>query len=443
MVLPYGTYKTSDELVYDTNPGVSIRGDGSEATVIWCNVDAGTTGSEFIARPDLLQAARSIVIEGINFRGPGTDTAYGTAPCQRSGLQIPSGATVSKCEATLCYAGFDGAADHWRLEHCNSTTNQFGLYLGKEINAEGDQTIIGCFLTGNKFASIGISASNSMDGVTITSTHLGYTPICIWKQDPDSADTGGGYAANNNGIVKCTFTDVAFENYAYGAIVAEDPAKCAVTDSVFIGCNAANQLSNDTLISGSPLTQDANVTAQSFSRNTVISSPGITGQGDVYTFSVSDMSDTRIVWRGAFSIDSGKRLVNDSATLAGANVIEDGRGRVGSIIRAVATIAANQLLYASTSLDRVSPYPTGSTPPPLGVAAHAATNGQKIVVWRRGPVSISSTDTGNLTAHNLYLKPDGSNAGQVVKASSFSDGPLVGYSQAGITSSLVPAWLQL
>lgn len=85
----------------------------------------------------------------------------------------------------------------------------------------------------------------------------------------------------------------------------------------------------------------------------------------------------------------------------------------------------------------VQPYQT-SGKPPVGVnpLALTGTTGGAVTLLNAGVVAVN-VHTGNSVAAASYVKPDLTNPGAVVQASSFSDGPIVGYSMFASTGGKV------
>ncbi len=113
----------------------------------------------------------------------------------------------------------------------------------------------------------------------------------------------------------------------------------------------------------------------------------------------------------------------------------------GCVVWTNGTVTRGDLLepvLVSGQYRRFQQYQTAGKPP-SGVAYYDATTDAS---WPGSRPSMAGTiiqngiarinvNSGNTIAAMKYVKPDASHAGCVVEASSFSDGPIVGYTEIG------------
>ncbi len=108
----------------------------------------------------------------------------------------------------------------------------------------------------------------------------------------------------------------------------------------------------------------------------------------------------------------------------------------GPLVYTTGTITRGDLVESVivSSVRRVQQYQTAGKPP-MGVAYWAAV-GSSTLILQNGFARIN-VNSGNTIAAGKYVKPDASNVGCVVEATSFSDGPIVGYTEIGSETSSI------
>ena len=131
-------------------------------------------------------------ISNISLIGPGSYT-LGYAPCKTTAIRLNSNSIVGdNCYISGFFANVEFWGNHQQVRNSKLPNSAYALEFPDAMPTVGNQIVQGCDLTGSTIATVHCGGSGNADFVIWDATHMGFSPVCLFKTDNQSGWDGSG-----------------------------------------------------------------------------------------------------------------------------------------------------------------------------------------------------------------------------------------------------------
>ncbi len=440
-----GRYPINDEIVLPQYGLASLEG----PFALVCTTDFGSGkhaiknafSSQFPVLKDFTVESSNESMTMASFLSGGSNP-----PVAMHGVQVQ---TRNRLENVRVYGfnrGFNlSNFDHGTMRDCKATNCFYGYYFGAGV-AYGDMSFTKCDAEGGYRALFGVSPGCSIEGSSFRDASWTNSPWTFFFEGD------GRGSANGGGMADILFSNCNREFHGNGyAYIAPGAGRVTIWMHVVppdIGPSGGGG-------GGTWLDTNYPVTAAIYNDSATImfvqhSEWHLAYPGNAtYVFdngtSASTQFDGPCKFIGPGPAGIVKTALDDSnGTMQVRLVVAEGvnyapaGGRMevgeGPVVYVTGTVTRGDLVESVivSTVRRVQRYQT-SAAAPMGVAYWDA-SGNSTTILTSGIARIN-VNAANTVAAGKYVKPDTSNAGCVVEATSFSDGPIVGFTEVGHETS--------
>lgn len=406
---PAGTYRMTGTITVPSK--VTLRGAGIGASTLSWATDLGI-GRYAVASTGGVQHLAPQYQE-IAFAGPRSTflPTVGTRSCLMDGVQATSWTHMDEVFVSGFGANIVITGDHQKFRNTRSIYGYFNVYFGDNaaVTTTGDQEFDGCTFDFAAWANVAVHGNNTITDAHWSSTHLGFAPYGFYKFDAlhpttgvpgTAAALGGGAVASTVGLLNgCSLDKVQFEEQGNAAI-QDDSTGAGQGMGTLMGTTINEPFHS---WNGSDLYKIA-ARVKDYGVHTRISrSSQIThgtqgfGPGNIATYHIPV---------GGITIDGGaiQNLFSPTSNVVEGLLIRNYQ-YTGRVLIATAACVAGDIMEKSLNGFEVNRYVLASAGRPImGVAAHAASAGQRVCVITEG---IAYVLCEAVSYGGLYVIPGG------------------------------------
>lgn len=426
---PPGTYKITAQITMGGGRAAFGGSSAASTILLWPN-DLGAGNFCFTNYSSVNGLGPTV--DNLTLQGPIVITTTNQTPANMMGIYLDQRFTVNMCEVKGFYASIYYNGDHCTVMNSRLYGSWYSILRDKVSGRTGDNVFFNCDCTGPVgYASLAVTGTDHISGDVFEHVHLGFTAYGIW---------GEANISHEDMVDDCTFIAVNFEQCGNEMIGCNSDR--SIHDNWFYNCQAAQFGAAATHIVGKPA--NGAIEALNFYNNH--------GMGEFLKQANTNYASAAIYLAHAhpalndLGYIDGIRLNNIppmSAPTENSNLPlqtlkntytmgADSCRQGGALMRATAaTITANYLLM-DNGAGLVRHYDAsvgGIAHRPVGVASMAAASSAIVPVATSGEIQVNVASGTTITPG--LVKPDPSNVGAVVNATSLSDIPIVGQAVEG------------
>jgi hypothetical protein len=422
LYVPVGTYILNQELLVDS--GIEVLGDGIGLTNLKWTTDIGSSSTvKFGLNMELIgqSAPFGTAVKNLTLVGPSGARQLGVRQVWMHGIHANGAAVIRDVEIKGFNGGLYTTQDHERFEDLKISNCYYGVYFGPS-GTQGSQVFTNADLTGNAFASVGVSNDGIIGGVVWTSVQFGKSPYAFYKEGP--ALPSRDLLLGGQVFASCTF-----DSCGNGVMAGTNTTQ--VAGLTMTSCTSSNVFDVTQRAPGEPT--DAMVKVGNFGYSRIIASNPFTTPGDQGIFQMDAFGGSYLDDCGA-AIDACASANKQFLNLHQGSTTEiryyDARCR---IMMTGQTISRWSLIEVAA--DGWCQTYAGGVPVGVAVLDHAGIQGVAIVA-HEGEVDVRVHSSQSVSALK-YLKPDPVNAGCAIEATGPQDGAVFGVSIAAKSGNTV------